>query len=295
MDSEMVAAALQSAHKDVLACLPADASIPVGWRFMDKFVQLPFLIPPPEDIETMRYARSLFTTDEELILDPAIEQIALESAKNVPTKSAVANETVKLQAQHNLTEKQRHRLQERIEIQVVQRVLDEGIQTFTDKNPVIQRVIETASSYFSGTPRELKRFLNVFRFYYFTLWARKAKELESPTLDQLLRWIILIMKWPEVARWLRRNGGTEWCVEPADGDPEHCFATLKSRMKLIESISGKATDVTSWQEQAQQILRLSPKDAPWLNEAQLLHFFYEEHTQYPEGQRLSDGEGKGLW
>ncbi|MDQ3919322.1 MAG: P-loop NTPase fold protein, partial [Acidobacteriota bacterium] len=48
MDAEMVAAALQAAHKDVIACLPTDAGIPVGWRFMDKFVQLPFLIPPTE-------------------------------------------------------------------------------------------------------------------------------------------------------------------------------------------------------------------------------------------------------
>lgn len=46
MDAEMVAAALQAAHQDMIACLPPDAGIPVGWRFMDKFVQLPFLIPP---------------------------------------------------------------------------------------------------------------------------------------------------------------------------------------------------------------------------------------------------------
>lgn len=46
MDTEMVAAALQSAHKDLTANLPPDVRIPIGWRFMDKFVQLPFVIPP---------------------------------------------------------------------------------------------------------------------------------------------------------------------------------------------------------------------------------------------------------
>jgi hypothetical protein len=66
-------------------------------------------------------------------------------------------------------------------------------------------------------------------------------------------------------------------------------------LKLIEGISGKATDLTMWQAQALQVLRLTTKEAPWLNEAQLLYFFYEEYTQYPEGERLSDGEGKGLW
>jgi KAP family P-loop domain len=46
MDAEMVAAALQSAHKDLAASAPEDAMVPIGWRFMDKFVQLPFIVPP---------------------------------------------------------------------------------------------------------------------------------------------------------------------------------------------------------------------------------------------------------
>src|SRR6185503_2162333 len=60
MDTEMVAAALQAAHKDLVAALPKDAGIPVGWRFMDKFVQLPFIIPPMPDEGMKHYADSLF-------------------------------------------------------------------------------------------------------------------------------------------------------------------------------------------------------------------------------------------
>jgi predicted KAP-like P-loop ATPase len=44
MDTEMVAAALQAAHRDMISFLLTDAGIPVGWRFMDKFVQLPVLL-----------------------------------------------------------------------------------------------------------------------------------------------------------------------------------------------------------------------------------------------------------
>ncbi len=44
MDAEMVAAALEVAHKDVISNLPTySMDIPIGWRFMDKFVQLVFL------------------------------------------------------------------------------------------------------------------------------------------------------------------------------------------------------------------------------------------------------------
>ena len=115
-----------------------------------------------------------------------------------------------MQSRLNLDETQRGRLQEQLEARIVQRKLDEGIETFTDKNPEIQRVISVATDYFRGNPRELKRFINSFRFHYFIWWARRAQELESPTLEQLLRWTVLSMKWPEVVRWLRRSGGVDW-------------------------------------------------------------------------------------
>src|SRR5262249_16789358 len=61
MDAEMVAAALEQAHGDVIAKLPSYAGhIPIGWRFMDKFVQLPFVIPPPEMRDIDNYMQSLF-------------------------------------------------------------------------------------------------------------------------------------------------------------------------------------------------------------------------------------------
>jgi len=295
MDTEMVAAALQAAHKDMIACLPADAGIPVGWRFMDKFVQLPFLIPPTEEVEVTRYAKSLFESNEALSIDPKIEEIASESAQHIFTRSDAADETLKLQSKLNLDEAQRGHLQEQLEARVVQRKLDEGIETFTDKNPEIQRVISAAMGYFRGNPRELKRFVNSFRFHYFIWWARRAQELDSPTLDQLLRWTVLSMKWPEVVRWLRRSGGTDWCVQCDGGQTGKAVPTLTSRLRLIESISAKATDLTSWQKQALETFRLTPKDASWLNDDDLLQFFYEEYTKHQEGHRLSDGEGKGLW
>lgn len=294
MDSEMVAAALQASHKDMLACLPADASIPLGWRFMDKFVQLPFLIPLPEDNDVTRYTKSLFSLDQTLLIQPVMQQ-AIESAQNIQSRAAVANEAEELQTKHNLNEEQRSYLQEKLETQVVRRVLDDGIDTFTDKNPEIQRVIGTATSYFCGNPRELKRFINVFRFHYFVWWARKARELEIPTLDQLLRWTVLSIKWPEAVRWVRRGGGTDWCAQTIGQEKSNCMPAETSRLKLIEDISGIATDLRTWQDQALQVLRLTPKDAPWLNDSQLLHYFHDEHTKYPEGKRMSDGEGKGLW
>jgi hypothetical protein len=69
---------------------------------------------------------------------------------------------------------------------------------------------------------------------------------------------------------------------------------VSTRLKLIEEASGPATNLTMWHQKAKEVLRLTPRVAPWLNDDELLQFFHEEATR-EEGQRLSDGAGKGLW
>ena len=64
IDDEMIAAALDKAHSDVIANLPAyTKSSSIGWRFMDKFVQLPFVIPLPAERDLAKYVNSLFSKD----------------------------------------------------------------------------------------------------------------------------------------------------------------------------------------------------------------------------------------
>lgn len=70
--------------------------------------------------------------------------------------------------------------------------------------------------------------------------------------------------------------------------------TFITRMKLIEEISGSTTDLGARKDQAREASRLTPKEAPWLND-DLLLLFHKEYTQHPEGQQLSDGVGKRLW
>jgi hypothetical protein len=204
----------------------------------------------------------------------------------------VPQETIRLQQQHGLTEVQSERLQEQIEAQMVLRNLDESIDKFSDKDPDIQRRIAEAAPYFGRNPRELKRFVNAFRLHHFLWYAAREQGVQVPTKDQLWRWTVLSMKWPEVVRWLRRGGGSDlWTSNVAS---EHDTLALTTRLKLIEVVSGEAADLASWQQGTHKTLRLTPDAAPWLNDDELFQFFHREDAQ-PEGQRLSDGVGKGLW
>ncbi|HEY3230028.1 MAG TPA: P-loop NTPase fold protein, partial [Roseiflexaceae bacterium] len=266
------------------------AGIPVGWRFMDKFIQLPFVIPPAEASGLTRYTMTLFAAGDGQSADPAADELAREGARRITTRGAVAEEVKRLQQEHQLNDTQAARLEDQLNAQFVQRTIDEGIERFTDKNPDIQRVIEAATFYFKGNPRELKRFVNAFRFQYFLWWAQRAQGLPAPILDQLVRWTVLSMKWPEVTRWLRRSGGNEWRAAQNGSTPD-----VTTRLALIEEISGKATDLATWHKLAFDTLRLDPKSTPWLSDDDLLEFFHHEGGPGLQGQRLSDGAGKGLW
>jgi hypothetical protein len=291
MDTEMVAAALQAAHKDVITCLPLDAGIPVGWRFMDKFVQLPFLIPPAEPSDINRYTTALFSNDRMSAPDSVINVIVGLSEKNVSSVSGIDTEVRRLQEQHRLSEEQAGRLKEQL---VILRKLDEGIDTFTDQNPTTRDAINAGAKYFGGNPRELKRFINSFRFQYFLWWARRAQNQAAPELDQLVRWTVLSVKWPEVVRWMRRSRSNEFLPTKEERDSKPSKPEVRIRLGMLEDVSGDAKDLLGWQETAKTKLRLDPESTSWLRDDDLFGFFSEE-SRRKEGTRLSDAAGKGLW
>jgi len=294
MDTEMVAAALQAAHREMISYLPEDAGIPVGWRFMDKFVQLPFAIPPAEGVNIQRYLRTLFSTDLENAGEQIIE-LANDVDPGIQSREAIEAEVTKLQQEHDLDDDRRALLIDRVEAQVVQRKMAEDIERFNDRDPEIQKLLIGAATYFTGNPRELKRFVNAYRLQRFLWLARRAQSLDIPTLDQLLRWTILSMKWPEVVRWLRRGDGTEWRLDANPSLPGGETMTPQTRLMLLEMISGEATTMALWQEKAEETLRITLQSASWLSDDELLHFLHEGFQKYPAGDRLSDGAGKGLW
>jgi hypothetical protein len=306
MDTEMVAAALQATHKDMIAFLPDDTAIPMGWRFMDKFVQLPILIPPPDKNTIDSYARSLFSTKAQETGDNEAAALSQEILSRLNkkahqagdlTKASVEQEISLLKQERNLHEEQVASLLDYFNPEVTKKTfnrLEEGIESFYD-NPEIRKALDKATSYFPNNPRELKRFVNTFRFHYFLWWAYRAQGYKGAMLDQLVRWTVLSMCWPDVVRWLRRNRGRDWY--PAyDSIPTAPSTFMEiSRLRKLEEISGMAKDLKEWQNLIQANFRLDSNKLSWLNSDDLFQFFKNEFNQHQEGERLSDGEGKGLW
>jgi hypothetical protein len=281
IDDEMVAAALDKAHSDVIAKLPGYAkSASIGWRFMDKFVQLPFVLPPPASDELTRYAISLLSQDGGLTaIDMGTRDRAARAIEQGQIGSASPENIVQeVMTKQQLDNDQKEEL--RKEVEIIQE-MNRNINSFSDDGKTIKELILDGARQFSNNPRDVKRFVNVFRFYYFLRAAREAHKEPIPSLPQLTRWIILSLGWPEVVRWLRRHGANR-------------SSTAESCLLKLEDLAQNYKDQRSWQQAAESTLGLKAAETHWLADEDLTKFFQNE-SRLPEGDRLSASSGKGLW
>jgi hypothetical protein len=288
MDPDMVAAALEEAHAKVIAKLPADvSSTPIGWRFMDKFVQLPFVIPPADPQDLQDYARSLLSERRRhRDRDPAIQAALNDVLQAAEAPSQVRQAVERAAQEHGLDEDQQYEVRVRAEHEEERRVIDRGIERFSDRDSEVRRIVLDTAPDFSHNPRELKRFLNLYRFLYFLTWARKGRGRDAPSEDQLRRWIVLSLKWPEVVRWIRRSYGGREAGRPEFRRP--------SRLKQLEEFGASSQDQAAWQAAITARFRLTVDKAPWIADDGLRQFFKTE-SGLEESARLSTAEGNGLW
>jgi hypothetical protein len=116
-------------------------------------------------------------------------QLAEQAASDAQTRGHVPALVERLGRKYGLDSSQREELGRRLESEVVRREIDARIGQFHDRNPDVGQVIEHAAAEFSRNPRELKRFVNAFRFHYFLLAARESQNEDAGlSLDQIGCW-----------------------------------------------------------------------------------------------------------
>ena len=103
-------------------------------------------------------------------------------------------------------------------------------------------------------------FFNIFRFQYFLKWAREEDGKFSPSLEQLCRWIVLSMKWPEVERWLRYSYGRQegWTQE------EKKISTSTYRLQQLEDIGARSKNIDEWLFETRENLKFTIENTPWI-------------------------------
>jgi hypothetical protein len=164
MDNQVVASALDVIYEDIIQKLPEYLlQLQLGWRYLEKFIQLPILIPPTDKDKFRKYIGNLISVKE-----PA-NRIGNNYEDNRTPNQGVGN--------RNLEEKL---LDADIE------KLSYGAYIFSNNPRDIKRFLNLVT-YYSNLRFEIQR---------------RLPSSKLPTYDQIRRWIILILKWPSLAQWL---------------------------------------------------------------------------------------------
>lgn len=273
MDSEIVAASLRKAHEGIGEWLETDAGgANLGWRYMDKFVQLPFVVPIISEDQADRYIAKLIASEVghassgEVVVTPM--QPASDSAEAETSAAKVATPDAKPpKTARELTAD----LTNRVKYQ-------------SSDATSVRTTLEKGQRHFSNNPRALKRLANVFRFYMNLRLAREDRDEEVPTIGQMQNWVILMMRWPDFYRWLREECFIERALRK--GMPKGADSLLNRLEKL---------PTQSFDDWSEKFMKLRPKakDKHWL-EPSLMRYFSEVQEQGPQGS-LAEGAGRGFW
>jgi len=273
IDAEVVAASMEVVHKAIIEKL-GDRRGELGWRFMDKFVQLPFVMPRLHPDQRRSYLEGLFATakDSREAAELMAEGARLETAARTGDLSPdeLAQQVGSLAPQLAAVDPEKARA-------LGEEVVAAGAREFSDSDPEVIRALAEQMPYLSDNPRTIKRAVNLYRFHRFTAFARQASTLplDVATPAQIGRWIVVIIRWPHFVRWLQ--AGRDDPVAP-DQDP------AARVLALAAGAGGPAALRDAMHEDG--------IDAPWTDDSELLEFLLAKTS--PE-LRLDLAARRGLW
>jgi hypothetical protein len=215
MEPALVAAALEVANKDVIERLSKissiDSSDSLGWRFMEKIIQLPVIVPKPTEAGLGRYLSSLLASTGPN--NPGPQGAAHSNAQPDPEETRRWKERIgsaaTLDDVENVAEESLKSASPEERANIAEASKQVFAEKFTDRDPSVARLIQSVASLVGGNPRQIKRYINVFRFYVtlrYNLWVDSGAEgiwLELPSPEALAKFIVLITQWPQGADFLR--------------------------------------------------------------------------------------------
>ncbi|RMD99303.1 MAG: hypothetical protein D6814_05835 [Calditrichaeota bacterium] len=216
MEPEIVAAALEVANRDLLEKVKEfsilDEQMPLGWRFMEKIIQLPLTLPPPAEEGLAHYIDGLVGQAEH---DGESEEGGQAEARDFQSKEMddqAVDEFAEIFRQENdirrVMQKSEELLQEESDpakkaaaAEASKRVFAEK---FDERDPIIREFVYQAATQFHANPRKIKRYINLFRFvstlrhnYTVDFLRVKGKRPKIPPDDALTKFVTLSIHWPQ--------------------------------------------------------------------------------------------------
>jgi len=277
MDPQLVAAALDEAQAKIVQRLPGyDQATALGWRFMDKFVQLPFTVPPPDDEDLEHFSEAMLAGIDAREAAVSLAQRVGEADDTAVIDNGAATKTVHKLAAFLSRE------------QVLEERQERYAETYSDENPEARDTLNRIATRFSRNPREIKRLTNVVRLLSMMRFAREDRGLPVPSEQQYEDWVVLSLKWPDFVRWLSWAGGE------GDSATPNSRAQVSTQLARLERAARDIPDFAAWRGAVAAYLGLPPESVPWLAYPEL-HKFLTQQAARAEAERLSTATEIGFY
>jgi KAP family P-loop domain len=183
MEPEMVAAHIEAAYSGLVKALADTSPSALGWRFLEKIVQLPLALPAMEAGRKTRYIEWLFTGTAPTA--PA----ANASAEPDDLAAASLAEAVHISQAVPGAASAAH-------AQTIRQIIDRRL---SDDSVEVGAVIDFATPHLAANPREIKRFVNLFRFLVMIDSERGLQGLPSlGDLRAIAKVAVLHLRWPDL-------------------------------------------------------------------------------------------------
>lgn len=298
MDAQVVAASLDVSYKDISDRLPhlSRSYGSMGWYFMEKFIQLPFVIPSMDDMLRQRLLSSFFskrTASSQQATEQEKEQSTTQSqATPQPTKEQIALAAKRLEELTNQATIGRELLKKyQQEIQTVRendsgeykkfsdRVIEQASKQFNEDNPDVQEQLHRYLPYLGTSPRSIKRFMNLFRFYSLIQYSRDTEGLPSAEAAAVGLWVVMMIRYPQVTRWI------QW--ESDSQNIENCHSPHQ-RADILQGLSA----LQKYEDWCNELEHRNLKDMEILKDRSLCLFLC---STLSDDLRLSQALEVGVW
>jgi hypothetical protein len=196
MEPDLVAAQIHVAYEKLFEQLD-DGGGDLGWRFLEKMVQLPLSLPEPQPPQVERFLDSILAVRAEQqiaeIADDAPEVVEarqrISAAETSGSLAGVGEAYDKVRAAYPVQDA-------RADAVVQKAARLEFADRFSDREA--REMLLRFANELSGNPREIKRFVNVFRFYAYIDFWRRTQGLETPGLEGAGKFARLAVGWPSL-------------------------------------------------------------------------------------------------
>ena len=266
MDMEMVAASLEEAQKSSPELSGRRQGF--GWRFMEKFIQLPFVIPHLDPKTAQNFAaghlRGIARTGVKAAkpIDIDAQLAAIDRASATSEIGRIAREVA---GNHDIPPADRARLEERFSRRTTQLMQD-------PESEEIQKIVDIAIRDLDLNPRTIKRYFSLVRVLRNIQISTGAVTDADSDRKIVLRAAHLLLNWPQFVQWLRNT-------------PELADSGARTIDEIVRA-SG-AANRKDWAAELKKILGVDPPS--YLADPALHRFLSRIAKDGPGLQKLYEG------